>query len=352
MNHFKMLNLKWIQKIMVREHNTIKSMKRDNKQLLSELEMTYKSLEEVLEQTSKEKEITYQELQDNFNALEQSYQELSKKENLLVHLEKLSSIGQFITEIIHELKNPITVIAAHTEMAFMMEPAEEIKEQLQQISIQIGQMSDYLNRFRNMAYKGQENFIVFDLNQNLYECLSVLEIIHPRDVKVEVDFCDENLLISGDQYQTNQIFLNLAKNAFDAIKTHGDLLQVRSRLVTTEWIVEEKKIADNFCLSEKEWQKILTEVDEFALIEFEDNGAGISSENIADLFDAFFTTKKSSKGLGLGLSISTDIAKRHKANIAVKSETGLGTTFQVLFPLVDKTDEDIMMMEESDETMP
>ena len=94
--------------------NTVENLEQENKKLLHELEVAYQNLELVVEQTSKEKEIAYKELQDNFAALQSSYEEISKKENLLVHLEKLSSIGQFITEIIHELKNQITIISAHT----------------------------------------------------------------------------------------------------------------------------------------------------------------------------------------------------------------------------------------------
>lgn len=203
-------------------------------------------------------------------------------------------------------------------------------------------MSGYLNRFRNMAYKGQESFTVFDLNENLNECLSTIEIINPKGVNIEVNLCDTGLMILGDQYQTNQIFLNLAKNAFDAIKSHGDLLKVTSRLVTADWIQKENHVGKNYCLSEKKWQKVLKEVHDFAMIEFEDNGTGITNENIKGLFNAFFTTKGRSKGTGLGLSISSDIVKRHNGNIAVKSEIGFGTIFQILFPLVDNTDKVIL----------
>ncbi len=327
---------------MTPQHKSSETLVRENKLLLNELEVTYKNLEEVLEQTSNEKKIAYQELEKNFKTLEQSYKELSKKENLLVHLEKLSSIGQFISEIVHELKNPLTLIFSHNEMVLMMEPKEEIRKELQQISKHVMRMSGYLNRFRNMAYKGQEDFSIYDLNNNLSECLSTIELINPSGVKVQVNLCAGELLINGDQYQTNQIFLNLAKNAFDATKSVGDLLQVSSRPVTVDWIKKGRNVGKNFCLSEKKWQKILTEVHDFVLIEFEDNGGGISKENLKNLFNAFFTTKDRSKGTGLGLSISSDIVRRHNGNIAVKSVVGEGTTFQILFPLVDITAEGVL----------
>jgi signal transduction histidine kinase len=319
--------------------NTVDTLEQENQRLLLELEFAYKNLEQVLEQTTKEKEIAYKELQENFDELQTSYKEISKKENLLVHLEKLSSIGQFITEIIHELKNPLTIISAHTEMALMMDPTEEMQEQLKQVSTQVMRMSGYLNRFRSMAYKGQEDFVTFDLNNNLYDCLSTIEIINPKGVRIETDFCQDLLPIKGDPYQTNQIFLNLAKNAFDAIKGHGNLLTVKSRMVTCDSIRNDAIIGDHYCLSKNKWEKILNQTEKFALIEFEDDGSGIPEENLGNLFQAFFTTKGREKGTGLGMSISSDIAKRHGGNIAVCSEIEKGTVFQLLFPILEQEED-------------
>lgn len=316
--------------------NTVDSLEQENKRLLLELEFAYKNLEQVLEQTSKEKEIAYKELQENFSELQKSYGELSKKENLLVHLEKLSSIGQFITEIIHELKNPLTIISAHTEMALMMDPAEEMQDQLKQISKQVMRMSGYLNRFRSMAYKGQEDFVTFDLNKNLYECISTIEIIKPKNVKIEVDLCQDILMVKGDPYQTNQIFLNLAKNAFDAIKGKGNFLFVRSKVVTSQTVRNDTIIGEHYCISKNQWEKILNQNEKFALIELEDDGPGIPEKNLEHLFQAFFTTKERDKGTGLGLSISSDIAKRHGGNIIVDTEEGKGTIFQLLIPLLEQ----------------
>lgn len=334
---------------MALARNTVENLQNENKILLGELEIAYKNMETVLEQSTKEKEIAYRELQDNFDALENLYEELSKKENLLVHLEKLSSIGQFITEIVHELKNPLTIISAHTEMALMNDPSEELKDQLKQISKQVMRMSNYLSRFRSMAYKGQENFQDFDLNKNLFDCMSTIEIINPKNVKVDVKLCNEKLMIKGDPYQINQIFLNLAKNAFDAIKNHGNLLKITSRLVQSDWIKEDGNIGKEYCLSKGNWEQILNQNLDFALIEFADNGKGILQNDINSIFQAFYTTKGRDKGTGLGLSISSDIAKRHGGNIAVKSDECKGTIFQILIPLLrEETENQIVDFENDD----
>ena len=99
----------------------INSIKNENRILLAELEEAYKNMEAILVQAEREKEITYRELEHKYTALQNAYTELSQKENMLIHMEKLSSIGQFITEIVHELKNPLTVIAAATDISLLNE---------------------------------------------------------------------------------------------------------------------------------------------------------------------------------------------------------------------------------------
>jgi len=139
----------------------IKLLKNENRILLAELEEAYKNMESILVQTEREKELTYRELESKYTALQQTYTELSKKENMLIHLEKLSSIGQFITEIVHELKNPLTVIASATEIALLNDIPDESRELLEKIPEQVKRMSGLLGRFKAMAYKEKENMRSF-----------------------------------------------------------------------------------------------------------------------------------------------------------------------------------------------
>lgn len=183
----------------------------ENKKLLAELEFAYQNMQVILEQANQEKAIAYRELEKKFNSLEHLYGELSNKENLLIHMEKLSSIGQFIAEIIHELKSPISAIAANIELIKFHEPPTELAAFLNEISDQIYRMDEYLNRFRGMVYRGQQDFQVFDLNQNLIECIGTIEIIKPKDIVIDLELCDDLLLVNGDPHQIDQIFLNLQK---------------------------------------------------------------------------------------------------------------------------------------------
>jgi len=307
----------------------------ENQKLLEELEDAYINMESILEGTEKEKEIVYKELQEKFEALKNLYNELSSKENMLIHMEKLSSVGQFITELIHELSNPLTAITAQSELLMMKNPSQDVYDQVGNIFENAKRMSSLLCRFRAMAYKGKEDFNRFDLNSNLKECLITIDIIKPSIIKLETDFTDRPLCINGEQYQITQILLNLAKNSFDAMERRGGCISVSSRSVSPEWIISNGKLGPVYCQKNKAWEKILNSYSDFALIEFSDNGTGIPEDILNAIFETFFTTKERGKGTGLGLSISSDIVKRHDGNIAVRSEIGKGTTFQILLPLVE-----------------
>ncbi len=315
--------------------STVDLFIKERKQLLEELEAAYQNMEMILQQTAKEKKIAYNELQEKFSALEQLYSELSNRENMMIHMEKLSSIGQFISEILHELGNPLTAIVGSAEIAKMKNPPAEISKFLESISSNAKRMSNYMERFREMVYKGEENFCMFDVNQNLIDAVDTIEILKPKGLTLSTNLYPEPLRVKGDPYQISQIYLNLAKNAFDAMQNHGNTLKFTTKYIDSDWLQNSGEFGDTYCQIEKAWQKILRRYEVFALIEIADNGSGIPSDKLQQIFESFFTTKERGKGTGLGLSIASDIIKRHNGNIAVKSKVKKGTTFQLLFPLTD-----------------
>ena len=252
-------------------------------------------------------------------------------------MEKLSSIGQFITEIVHELKNPLTVIAAATDIALLNELPEESKSVLSKIPEQVKRMSGMLSRFKAMAYKEKEKFKCVDINKNLKDFFETLDLITPKSIHVQTELCDADLIVKGDVYQLTQIYLNLAKNAFDVLERKED-----AQLIIKSALVESSEInsipSENYCQDPEVWKNILRTVKNFACIEFIDNGFGIPEENMQFLFETFFTTKERGKGTGLGLSISMDIANKHNGNIVFTSGVGEGTSVKILIPISGKED--------------
>jgi len=319
---------------MTELQSKIKQLEQENKSLLEELETAYKNMAAILEQSDNEKKIAYRELEKKFIALEELYSKLSDKENMLIHLEKLSSIGQFITEIIHELRTPLTVIMSMVELIlYENQLPEDINEKIKRISAQVNRMSNYLNRFKAMAYKGKEYFLTFDLKDNITDFLDTIEIIKPKSIEIYSELCPDLLNVSGDPYQTIQICMNVAKNAFDAMagKQAKFLVSVKKR--DRNWLTNPGNVFKLACQKEEDWKKILGKHLNFAIVEFKDEGIGIPEELQSDIFEAFFTTKSRGKGTGLGLSIAADITMRHQANLTVHSVSGQGTTIQFIIPL-------------------
>ena len=322
---------------METQSDTVEKLKNDNMSLLEELANAYTSMEAILEESANEREIAYLELDKKYTALAKTYEELTQKENMLVHLDKLSSIGQFITEIIHELRNPLMVISGVAEIALLQELPDKVKSKLQKIPEQVDRMSSYLERFRAMAYKNKEDFKIFNLGENLTDFLETIELIKPKNITIDRQLDEQKIKVHGDPYQLNQIYLNFAKNAFDAVGDETKTLTISSKCVKNTELLEDSNL--QFIASsqnEESWQKILQDCEQFAIVEFRDEGSGIPDELVTNIFSAFFTTKERGKGTGLGLSISSDIAKKHNANLAVKSELSVGTSMYVIIPINKK----------------
>ena len=313
----------------------VKLLKNENRILLAELEEAYKNMEIILVQTEREKEITYRELEQKYHTLQNTYTELYRKENMLIHMEKLSSIGQFITEIVHELKNPLTVIGAAADIALLKDLADDTRNILNKIPEQVNRMQALLGRFKAMAYKEKEKFEPVDINQTLSDFIETLDLITPKSIDVSYELSDDKMIVKGDIYQLTQIYLNLAKNAFDLLDGMSDAtLTIKTRMLSR---AEARKNQSPYCCQKSDvWKNILRAFEKFALIEFADNGPGIPEENMHFLFDTFFTTKERGKGTGLGLAISQDIAIKHNANIVFTSKIGKGTTVHIYVPIIGK----------------
>ena len=329
-----MANKKFEKTILFKHPQTKAELLIENQRLLHELEIVYQNMERILEESNKEKEIAYFELQKKFEAFESLYNELSKKENMLIHMEKLSSIGQFISELVHELRTPLHVISVQTQLSLIGHLSDENKKQFQSIAESVAKMNNLIKHFSSMAYKGSEDFQVFNLNLIMAECLGTIEIIKPKRIKIETHLSEEKLMVKGDPYPLQQIFFNLAKNAFDAMKNQGTLLKVATLKINSKSVSPLPDETTVYCQTENKWNNILAKTSEFACVSFVDQGSGISNDEMGRVFQPFYTTKEKGQGTGLGLSIASDIAVRHGGNLALSSILGQGTTFKLFLPII------------------
>ncbi len=234
--------------------------------------------------------------------------ERSVLENRLVQADKLSSLGLLAAGVAHEVNTPLAVISSYAQLLAKQVSGDENKSKLlEKIAKQTFRASEIVNSLLNFSRTSSTAYEEVDLNRILRE---TLQLIHPQLDKAQVrveERLDGGLgTVRGNPGKLQQVFLNLLLNARDAMEGGGTL------------VVE------------------TTTNDKMARVSITDSGCGIPEENLARIYDPFFTTKGARKGTGLGLSITYGIVKEHGGSIGVLSQVGQGTCFQLDFPLVRK----------------
>ncbi|MBD6618437.1 histidine kinase [Komarekiella sp. 'clone 1'] len=317
-----------------------KELKQQRSQLQSALQIK-ENLAEIAEAQSKK--------------LEKSLRELQQTQAQLVQAEKMSSLGQLVAGVAHEINNPVNFIygnlkyakdytqcllkLVHLYQKFYANPVSEIQDCIEAIdlnfllddlpkilhSMQVGaeRIAEIVLSLRNFSRLDEAEMKRVDIHQGLDSTLLILQnrfkdsVEHPG-IKIVKNY--GNLpLVYCYAGQLNQVFMNIISNAIDALDNYN------SQRAITEIHAEPNTIT------------ITTEVIETkcVVIRIADNGSGMTQSVKERLFDPFFTTKPVGKGTGLGLSISYQIVvEKHGGTLRCISEPGQGTEFWVEIPLL------------------
>lgn len=238
-------------------------------------------------------------------------------------MERLSSIGRFISSMAHEINNPLGVIYGYTQMllAQVAEKAENcptcqvtkrVLEKIEREAAHCSEVIRYLVDFSKPLVLEREPV---DINTLLRESVALVDFFCQENEKI--DFCLEKDLppVYVDRTRLRQVFMNLAKNAFEAMQEKGGTLRISTERVLLENVPpwEPKGLAT------------------YVKVTFADTGKGIPEAILSRIFEPFFTTKE--RGTGLGLSISYSIVRAHGGWIEVASKEGVGTTVTVFLPV-------------------
>jgi signal transduction histidine kinase len=184
---------------------------------------------------------------------------------------------------------------------------EQKSKLLEKIAKQTFRASEIVNSLLNFSRTSPTEFVEVDLNRVIRETLTLIEHqLQKAAIDVRLSYEPELPTVKGNAGKLQQVFLNLFLNARDAME-NGGMLAVRT------------------------WSE-----DGFARVDVADSGQGIAPENMARIYDPFFTTKGAKKGTGLGLSITYGIVREHGGAIEVDSRPGAGTRFHVELPLARK----------------
>ncbi|MGH9943591.1 MAG: ATP-binding protein, partial [Pyrinomonadaceae bacterium] len=231
-------------------------------------------------------------------------------EEQLQQREKLSSIGLLAAGVAHEINTPLTGVSSYTQMLLGMLAETDPKHALlQKINRQTERATGIVNNLLNFSRAGGVADFN-ELNVNLVLDLT-LQLLEPqlRNSQIELvrDYAPALPKVYADTGKLQQVFTNLILNARDAIVDGGRItLKTRAGGVGAE--------------------------EEIVIVEVADNGIGIAPENVARIYDPFFTTKGVGRGTGLGLAVSYGIVQEHSGHIAVESQPGRGTTFRITLP--------------------
>jgi PAS domain S-box-containing protein len=247
--------------------------------------------------------------------------DLRRLEELAHRNQRLREMGEMAAGIAHEIRNPLGSIELFASLLKKdLEEEPEKAKLVQHIRAGVQNMDRIISTLLLFAKSAQPSRQQCDINLLLTELLDGLDDIRvPDNIKVVRDFGGEEMLANGDRELLRQVFPNLIRNAIQAMPDGGELrLQTQKALAS---------VAGQESGKGAEARKYIT-------VTIADTGGGICAEDLAKIFNPFFTTKD--KGTGLGLAISHNIIKAHQGTIEAVSEEGKSTSFMVKIPCWDE----------------
>jgi signal transduction histidine kinase len=260
----------------------------------------------------------------------ENYKKLKEIKSQLIQSEKMASIGTISAGIAHEINNPLS---------FVMTNSEVLKEYLVNVF-------DYIKALENASLTSDEleakkkniDYVMEDIPMLMNESLEGINRIRTivnglrtfsraddgelKEIHLKNCIDTSLKLVSNELKHKCKIHTSFAETSTTK-GSDGQIIQVLTNLLVNS----AQAIADFGEINIKTWED-----DSFVYASIQDNGKGISNDDLRQLFTPFFTTKPTGQGTGLGLSISYGIIKKHKGDISVVSQIGVGTTFTIKLP--------------------
>ena len=237
--------------------------------------------------------------------------------------QKLESLGVLAGGIAHDFNNILTAILGNASLALVEMPPESTARVLVKEIERASQRAAELIR-QMLAYSGKGHFVIqpLSLSRVVEETASLLQAVISKKSVLRFDFFPNLPRISADATQIRQVVMNLITNASDAIGDRSGIITLRTGMLH----------ADHDYLMTTHLFEELPEGD-YIYLEVSDTGSGMDESTKARIFDPFFSTKFT--GRGLGLAAVQGIVRGHHGAIKVYSEVSRGTTFKILFPVYD-----------------
>lgn len=243
--------------------------------------------------------------------------ERRESEQLLVHADRLASVGRLAASLTHDIGTPLNVIHGRATMIADGEVApDDIPEAARKVAKQADRIAQMIRGLLDFARRGEPNRVQVRLRQLTDEADELVgPIARQAKVRVEVEHEDPRLSVFMDLASMRQVVTNLTMNAIQAMPQGGR--------VTLRTGCYEGRLPSAPDGPSAAW----------GYIEIQDEGVGIPTEHLSQIFEPFFTTKAEGEGTGLGLSVCDKIVRTHGGGLHVTSEVGRGTRITVYLPL-------------------
>lgn len=244
--------------------------------------------------------------------------EYKQLQNQLVHAQKMEAVGTLAGGVAHDFNNLLQVVLGYSDLILSDEqfPAQ-FKEDLTKINQAAKNGADLVQGLLAFSRKAEAKPRPLNLNRRIEQLQKMLSRTIPKMIEIELVLEDDLATINADPTQMEQILMNLAVNARDAMR-EGGKLSIKTENVTLE----------------EDYRKTHPEAKpgRYALLSVADTGKGMDKETVEHIFDPFFTTKGPGEGTGLGLAMVYGIVKQHGGHITCYSELSQGTVFKMYFP--------------------
>jgi two-component system cell cycle sensor histidine kinase/response regulator CckA len=254
--------------------------------------------------------------------------DLTEKKRLeaqLLHATRMEAVGTLAGGIAHDFNNVLQAIQGYAQLLLLdrKEPERGYRE-LQQITRAALRAGELTKQLLTFSRKLEAKLRPTNLNMEVKQCVRLLERTIPKMIAIELRLKDDLKHVNADPTQMEQVLINLAVNAKDAMPKGGRLV-----IETKDTILGEESCRLRSALTPGP----------YVLLSVADTGHGMDKETLQHIFDPFFSTKEVGRGTGLGLSIVYGIVKNHGGHIECRSEPGRGSRFDIYLPALELSEE-------------
>lgn len=275
---------------------------------------------------------------EGFAGLQRDITQSKKIADKLQHADRVESLGVLAGGIAHDFNNILTSIMGNASLAKMqVESSHPVFEHLDSIESASLSAADLCRQM--LAYSGKGQFVIraINISRKIEKMGQLINISVSKIITLKYQLTDELPLIEADVAQVQQVILNLLTNASEAIGEESGIISVSTGIMEAS----NEYLKSSYCEPN-------IQAGRFVFLEVSDTGCGMTAEVQKKIFDSFFTTKFT--GRGLGMSAMLGIINAHKGAMRIYSKPNSGTTIRVLFPVAEKQQTDSLQKELNIET--